>query len=42
MKDRIAASPLSKDPLIVNENDSIPAFTIFSTRQKSITKEKVL
>ncbi len=42
LKDRIAASPLSKDPLIVHENDTIPSITVFSTRQRSITKEKVL
>jgi len=41
-KERIAASPLSKDPFLVHENDSIPSFTVFSTKQKSITKEKVL
>ncbi len=38
LKDRIAATPISIDPFIINQNDSIPSVTIYTTRQRSITK----
>jgi telomerase reverse transcriptase len=42
MKERIAATPLSMDSLMIHENDSIPSMTIYSAKQKFITRAKVI